>query len=259
MSHRPRKRFSQNFLRDQNIIRQIIKAIDPKPQQHFVEIGPGQGALTTNLLPLVKHMDAIEIDRQLIPLLAANCQSLGQLNILEADALTVDFHQLQTDQRLLRVIGNLPYHISTPLLFHTLQYAPIISDMHFMLQKEVVERMTASPGNKIYGRLSVMIQYYCETAWLFQVPATAFYPKPAVESAIVKLVPRPQTMLQAKDTVTFSEIVKAAFGQRRKTLRNSLKNYVTAADWQMLQLDYELRPEQLSVADFVKISNRINI
>ena len=260
MTHRPRKRLSQNFLRDQTILAKLLSAINPKPDQHFVEIGAGLGALTCKLLPLVKHLDAIEIDRTLIAPLAENCKNLGSLMIHEADALKINLGALQQQQQPMRIVGNLPYHISTPLLFHILHYAHQITDIHFMLQKEVVDRLAATPGSKTYGRLSIMVQYQCEVYSLFHVPPHAFYPQPKVNSAIVKIIPRTIPPYLAKDPVTFSNIVRAAFNQRRKTLRNSLRDYkLTPNSWESLKIDPNDRPEQLTVEDFVKISNIVSL
>ena len=220
--HTARKRFGQNFLQDSNIILQIIQCIHPLKTEHLVEIGPGLGALTTQLLPLAGKLQAIELDRDLAPKLERNCRSLGQIEVFQTDAMKFDFYQLYDQSQKLRIVGNLPYNISTPLLFHLFKFAPIIHDMHFMLQDEVVQRMAAAPGNKSWGRLSVMVQYYCEVEKLFTVPPYAFNPAPKVQSAIVKLMPHEQLPFKANDHKHFDQVVTAAFGQRRKTLGNSL-------------------------------------
>ncbi len=259
---KPRKRFGQNFLQDQNIVQKIITAIAPQEGQHIVEIGPGFGALTTQLLPIVKTMDAIELDRDLIPKLQNTCSNLGQLNIHQADVLKFDFKKLgratgratsQSPVRL-RIIGNLPYNISTPLIFHLLKQIDCISDMHFMLQKEVVDRLAAQPGTKIYGRLSVMVQYFCQVTKLFTVPPSAFYPQPKVYSAFVRLIPHKKIPIPAKDIKILENVVKQAFSQRRKTIQNSLKKLISSEQLINLNINPKLRPEQLSVEDFVKIS-----
>mgnify|MGYP001335824013 CR=1 FL=1 len=250
----PRKRFGQNFLKNPHVVEHIIALIAPKKLDHVVEIGPGLGALTSLLLPLVAKLDAIEIDRDLIPQLHQHCDKLGNLRIHEADALQFDFAQLAGDEKI-RLVGNLPYNISTPLLFHVLEYRQVIQDMHFMLQKEVVDRMVAQPGNKQYGRLSVMVQYYCRVEKLIKVKPSAFFPPPKVDSAIVRLVPNAQT--SAKDDKQLSMMVKRAFQQRRKTLANNLKGLITADQLLSIDIDPKRRPEQLSVNDYVKISNEL--
>lgn len=251
----PRKRFGQNFLQDQNIIRKIVAAINPKSKDHIVEIGPGLGALTKQVLPLAQKMDAIELDKDLIPELEQNCKSLGELNIHQADALSFDFSSLITNNHKIRVIGNLPYNISTPLLFHLLDYIDQIEDMHFMLQKEVVDRLAAPPNTKTYGRLSIMLQYACNVEALFKVPPTAFYPIPKVDSAIVRLIPKTKKNIVAKNLDHLEKIVKLAFGQRRKTIQNSLKPLITTEQLQAINIDPQLRAENLTVDEFVNISN----
>lgn len=254
----PRKRFGQHFLQDEMIIHRIIVSLMLKPNEHLLEIGPGQGALTLPILKQVNALDAIELDRDLVPELLARTKHDPRLHIYTADALSFDFASVKQDDRLLRIFGNLPYNISTPLIFHLLSYASVIADMLFMLQKEVAERMAAKPGSKIYGRLSVMVQYHCRVEMLFNVPNAAFYPPPAVQSSVVKLTPyhedRPYL---AKDEVLFAEIVKQAFGKRRKTLRNSLKEMIDDEGWSHLAIHSDLRAENLSVKDFVDITNEV--
>lgn len=254
---KPRKRFGQNFLQDKNIIQKIIKAIAPKKTDHIVEIGPGLGALTIQLLPILKNMDVIELDRDLVPKLQTACRNLGELNIHQADALRFDFKKLVKNEHLLRIVGNLPYNISTPLIFHLLEQIDCICDMHFMLQKEVAQRLAAKPNNKNYGRLSVMVQYCCRVKELFTVSSHAFYPVPKVESALVYLVPHKKISLPAKNISALEEIVKLAFNQRRKMIQNCLKGSVSKEQFSNLNISPKLRPEQLSVEDFVKISNII--
>lgn len=252
--HTPRKRFGQNFLQDSSIIHRLVGAINPARDDVMVEIGPGQGALTGPLLDRLNHLHAIELDRDLVPLLTERFASKG-LEIHQTDALKFNFSQLMQGTPL-RVVGNLPYNISTPLLFHLIGYQEKIRDMHFMLQLEVVDRLSAMPGNKIYGRLSVITQYYCQVDKLFHVPPQAFNPPPKVISAIVRLIPRPFPC-QATDHKLFEQVVKVSFAQRRKTLRNNLKQILTGAQLDSLQQDLSLRPEQLTVSEYVALANEI--
>jgi 16S rRNA (adenine1518-N6/adenine1519-N6)-dimethyltransferase len=253
----PRKRFGQHFLTDLTVIERIIAVLNLNANDRYVEIGPGLGALTLPVLKKIKELDAIELDRELIPLLIDKTKTLGQVNIYQEDVLTVDFSQFKQDARDLHVFGNLPYNISTPLLFHLLTYASLITDMTVMLQKEVAERLTAAPNSKHYGRLSVMLQYYCEPTLLFNIGAYAFHPPPKVASSIVRLTPYKTLPYQAKDEALFATIVKQAFSQRRKTLRNSLKEMITETQWVALSINPQLRAENLSVKDFVTISNAL--
>lgn len=256
-NHTPRKRFSQNFLRDNHIIARIVQAIAPTMGEHLVEIGPGLGALTQHILPKVSTMDAIELDRDLIPLLTQSCQPLGQLTIHSTDVLHFDFSTLTTKPHSLRIIGNLPYQISTPLLFHLVKHIDLIHDLHFMLQKEVVERMAASINSKAYGRLSVMIQYHFAVEPLFTVPGTAFHPQPKVTSQIVRLKPKINGVV-ASDYGKFADVVKQAFNYRRKTLQNSLRGWVDNHTLARLGIDPSSRPEQLTIEQFIQISNTIS-
>lgn len=257
MVHIPRKRFGQNFLHDYGIINSIISTLQAKPGQHWVEIGPGQGALTEPLLKQAVRLDVVELDRDLVGLLAKKFNRYPNLHIHSADALKFDFSVLAKDNEKLRVIGNLPYNISTPLMFHLLENADCIEDMHFMLQKEVVDRICAAPGGKEYGRLSIMMQYYCATEHLFDVGPESFEPAPKVMSSIIRLVPHRQPPVQVNDMAKFNEIVTQAFSQRRKTIRNSLKKLIIEADLAGLTLDPNLRAENLSLCDFARISNLI--
>ncbi len=254
MSHRARKRFGQNFLHDPNVIRNIIAAIAPLPGDHIVEIGPGQAALTIPLLQAVGSLDAIEIDRDLIPVVQEQCANYGELTLHNVDALKFDFAALKTDERPLRLVGNLPYNISTPILFHLLESRAVIKDMHFMLQKEVVERMAAKPGNKTYGRLSVMLQAYCEVTHLFDIGPGAFKPAPKVDSSIVRLVPLTIGQMDIDDEARFAQVVAASFAQRRKTLRNNLKGLVNESQFEKAGVDPGLRAEMLSVANFRRLA-----
>jgi len=254
MKHKPRKRFGQNFLHDQGIIQRIIHSIHAKEGEHLVEIGPGLGAITQQLLPQVGIMDAIELDRDLLQPLAESCAHLGQLNIHNADALSYDFTQLHKE-KCLRVVGNLPYNISTPILFHLLDQAHIIQDMFFMLQKEVVLRMGAGPGSKTYGRLSVMLQAQCQVTPLFLIPPTSFNPAPKVDSMLVKLAPYRDLPYPVVDMAHLKKLVTQAFSQRRKTLSNSLKKMVTREQIEAADINPSIRPEQISVKEFIHLSN----
>ena len=250
MAHRARKRFGQNFLQDKQIIDHIIRALNLQPADNVLEIGPGLGALTQPLLRGLNQLTAIEIDRDLQAHLTEMFSAGGKLTVIEADALTIDYSEF--GERL-RVIGNLPYNISTPLLLRLLHYAPHIEDMHFMLQKEVVDRMAAGPGSKAYGRLSVMLQYYCDVEHLFDVPPEAFNPQPKVDSAIVRLTPHTTSPYPVVDFSDLERLVACAFSMRRKTLANNLKPVMSAAALTALGIDPVMRPEQISVADYVTI------
>jgi len=251
--HVPRKRFGQHFLRDPGILARIVAAIAPKPADRIVEIGPGEGALTLPLLRKAGHLTAIELDRDLIEPLRAKAQDIGALTIISADALTVNFSALAANAKI-RLVGNLPYNISTPILFHCLEHAGAIDDMHFMLQKEVVDRMAAAPGGKIYGRLSVMLQLRCRVEPLLHVPPGAFRPPPKVDSAVVRLVPLPAHELPNVDFAIIEKLVRAAFGQRRKTLSNALSEYASADEIGAAGLDSRARAEQLAPDAYVALA-----
>ena len=253
----PRKRFGQHFLRDQAIIQRIVASLAPAATDHLIEIGPGQGAITVPVLKITKQLEVVELDRDLIPLLQERTHAIGELQVYASDVLAFDFNSVKNDERQLRVFGNLPYNISTPLIFHLLTHASIISDMLFMLQKEVAERLAATPNSEHYGRLSVMVQYHCRVDLLFDVPPQAFHPPPQVQSSMVRLIPYRSLPVTANDYTQFALLVKQAFGQRRKTLRNSLREMVSQDVWGKVHLDPSLRPEALSVADFVAISNGV--
>ncbi len=251
MSHCPRKRFGQNFLHDPYIIESIVNAINPRPGEKLIEIGPGQGAITFPVLQRCKKMSAIELDRDLVELLAETHRPHGELTLISQDALKTDLSAFGSD---LRIIGNLPYNISSPLLFHLLRYRPLIRDMHFMLQKEVVDRMAAGPGSKIFGRLTVMIQTYCDVSKLLSVPPGAFNPPPAVDSAIVRLIPKSDAQIPEHDAEKLSRVVSLSFSQRRKTLRNNLKNTISVEQIESCGVSPSARAETLEINDFISLS-----
>ena len=259
MKHIAKKRFGQNFLTDQGVITSLVEAISPKLDDLMVEIGPGLGALTKPLLQRLKLLHVVEVDRDIITWMQTEYSkpsyANNTINIHNADALKFDFTSLGSN---LRVTGNLPYNISTPILFHLLDNVNAITDMHFMLQKEVVERMVAEPSTPAYGRLSVMLQYRLQMDYLITVPPEAFEPAPKVESAFVRCVPHATLPFVANDEAMFSKVVLAAFGQRRKTLRNTLKGLLEDDGFANLQINSQLRAENLSVADFVAIANYLS-
>lgn len=249
-----KKQLGQHFLADRYYIDKIVMAVNPRDGDRLVEIGPGQGAITLPLLRVHPKMTVIEFDRDLIAPLTAAAEPLGELTIVNRDVLRVDFTEL-ADGQPIRLVGNLPYNISSPILFHALEHAPVILDMHFMLQKEVVDRMAAGPGSKVFGRLSVMLQAYCEVTSLFVVPPGAFRPPPKVDSAVVRLIPRDSATINIKDHKRFADVVRAAFGQRRKTLRNALNNVVSAEQFVAAGVRPDARAEQLDVAEFIALAN----
>ncbi len=251
--YRTKKRFGQHFLHDPAVIQTLIQSINPKQDQQIIEIGAGMGALTFPLLEQLGSMEVIEIDRDVIQHLQR--QGGDRLKVYNVDALKFNFKQLLNHNQPLRIVGNLPYNISTPLIFHLLESASHIQDMHFMLQKEVVDRITAQPGNKTYGRLSVMVQYHCDTEYLFYVGPAAFSPPPKVDSAVLRLQPWQQKPYQANDIKLFSQVVTQAFSMRRKTLRNTLKKLLTIKQIEAIGIDTGLRPENLSVKEYVALSN----
>jgi len=249
--HVARKRFGQNFLADPHYTARIVDAVDPQPGENVVEIGPGLAAITGGLIERAGHVTAIEIDRDLAARLREQFAP-EQLTLHVADALEFDFASLPAD---LRIVGNLPYNISSPILFHCLDHIDAIRDMHFMLQKEVVERMAAAPGSKVYGRLSVMLQLVCRVEPLLRVPAGAFRPPPKVESAVVRLTPRPESERASADARLVADIVRAAFGQRRKTLSNALSGVADAEEIARAGVDPRTRAEQLPPSAFVALAN----
>ena len=253
-AHRARKRFGQHFLHDGGVVDRIVRAIDPKPGETLVEIGPGLGALTLPLLERARALTVIEIDRDVIPHLQAACGHAPGLHVIQADALTVDFAGLRAPGGgKLRVAGNLPYNISTPLLFHLLEFAGAIQDMHFMLQKEVVRRMAADPDTEDYGRLTVTLAARAEVAELFTVGPGAFKPPPRVDSAVVRVTPRPAPF-PIRDLAVFDRVVKLAFGQRRKTLANALRGTAGPEAFAAAGIDPRARGETLSAEEFARLA-----
>ncbi|MGQ0577409.1 MAG: 16S rRNA (adenine(1518)-N(6)/adenine(1519)-N(6))-dimethyltransferase RsmA [Betaproteobacteria bacterium] len=250
-THTPRKRFSQNFLQDRGIVQRIIAAIGPQRDERIVEIGPGPGALTAPLLDRLARLDVIEIDRDIVRDLRARFPPKN-LHVHQGDALDFDFSVFGAD---IRVVGNLPYSISTPLLFHLTAQAALLRDCHFMLQREVVERMAADPGSPEYGRLSVMLQYRWGIESLFDVPPTAFHPQPEVWSSVVRMTPHAILPHRASDESLFADVVTRAFGQRRKTLRNALRELLEARELEQLGIEAGARGETLGVPQFVRIAN----
>lgn len=263
--HRARKRFGQNFLRDQGVIDQSVRAIAPRPGQRLVEIGPGEGALTKPLLQAASALTVIEIDRDLAATLAERLGHPPGLRLIEADVLTIDFtHHFGADVNdpaeggQLRVVGNLPYNISTPVLFHLFEHLTVIEDIHVMLQKEVVDRLAATPGGKDYGRLSVMAQFYCQVEALFEVPPEAFRPAPKVRSAVVRLTPQHRPAEHHALAPALAQVVRLAFGQRRKTVRNSLSACLPEAEIAAAEVDPGARAETLDLDAFMALARRVS-
>ncbi len=257
LGHTARKRFGQNFLNDQNVIDNIVAAIDPQNTDHLVEIGPGLGALTEPVAAKIDSMSVVELDRDLAERLTNHPELGSKLTIHQGDALAFDFSQLAKPGQRLKVFGNLPYNISTPLMFHLFEQADIIENMHFMLQKEVVLRLCASPNTKAYGRLSVMAQYYCKMIPVLEVGPHCFVPPPKVDSAVIRLEPYRELPFPALDIKQLQHVVTQAFSQRRKTVRNSLKGVLSVEDMQQLGVDSTYRAEQVSLEQFVAIANFI--
>jgi len=254
--HAPRKRFGQHFLTDTSLVERMVRAIAPTDEQIVVEIGPGQGALTLPLLDRIQHLQVVELDRDLIVELERRIAQ-QRLTIHSADALRFDFRSLASNGQRLRVVGNLPYNISTPLMFHLLDQVDVIADMHFMLQKEVVDRLTATPGSSDWGRLSVMIQYYCQTDYLFFVPPEAFSPPPKVDSAVVRLTPHETLPHPADDLPLLRRMVAQAFTQRRKVISNGLRSFLTSEQIADCGVDPGLRPDAISLQGYVALANRV--
>lgn len=254
MGHTARKRFGQNFLHDPAVIERIVKAIAPKTTDHLVEIGPGLGAITEPVAEIAGRLTVVELDRDLAQRLAEHPVLASKLTIHQTDAMKFDFNKLVPADGKLKIFGNLPYNISTPLLFHLFEFADHIENMHFMLQKEVVERMTAPHGSKTYGRLTVMTQFFCHAMPVVEVGPGAFKPAPKVDSAVVRLIPKSAAERQDVPVTVLNRVCLEAFNQRRKTLRNCFANFATVAQIEALGIDPTLRPEQLPVSEFIRIA-----
>lgn len=259
LGHTARKRFGQNFLHDMNVIHGIVSAINPKKDEFLLEIGPGLAALTEPVAELVDKLTVVEIDRDLAERLRHHPFLSQKLTVIEQDALRFNFREyfesLNLGEDSVRVFGNLPYNISTPLIFHLLTFHDLIKDMHFMLQKEVVKRLCAAPNSKAYGRLTIMAQYYCQVIPVLEVPPTAFKPAPKVDSAVVRLMPYNQLPYPAKDVYWLNRVTTQAFNQRRKTLRNALSTLFRAEQLEALGIDLTARAENLTIADYVRLAN----
>ena len=255
LGHMARKRFGQNFLTDQSVISRIVGAIAPDNDHVMVEIGPGLGALTEPVADMIDSLTVVELDRDLVERLKKHPILKDKLIVHQGDALQFDFSSLQVPGKKMKVFGNLPYNISTPLMFHLFEFAEIIETMHFMLQKEVVLRLSASPGCKAYGRLTVMAQYHCQVVPVLEVPPHSFTPAPKVDSAVVRLLPFSEKPFPCKDVTVLRHLCTTAFNMRRKTLRNNLKLLITDEEFESLNIDSSLRPEQISVEQYVALAN----
>ena len=258
MSHHPRKRFGQNFLTDLGVIEHIVDVIAPTRKDDLVEIGPGLGAITLPLLQRASRLQVVELDRDLVPKLQQRCQGMGELTVHQADVLKFDFATIAGPEAALRVVGNLPYNISTPILFHLLSRRELLRDLHFMLQREVVQRMAATPGSASYGRLSVMLQYGCRVEPLFDIEPEAFRPRPKVHSTLVRLVPHTELPHPALDEAMLESVVRQAFSQRRKTLRNTLRSLIEPPQLESLGIDPAARPQTLTLPSFVTLANHLS-
>lgn len=257
-NHRPRKRFGQHFLHDRSVVDRIVRAIGPRPGETVVEIGPGEGALTDALLARSQSLHVVELDRDLAARLRARYEGDPRVRVHQGDALDFDFRELAPSGHALRVVGNLPYNVSTPLLFHLLDQSRAIADMHFMLQREVVDRIVAAPGGADYGRLTVMVALACESEKLFDVSSGAFRPPPRVTSAVVRLRVRAQPPVRLSDPESFASLVARLFSRRRKTLRNSLRGSLDADAIAALGIDPMARPETLDLAGFAALANAVH-
>lgn len=260
LGHTARKRFGQNFLHDMNVIADIVSAINPQKGQFLLEIGPGLGALTEPVGELVDQLTVVELDRDLAERLRHHPFLHQKLTVIEQDALRFDFRSYFNRLNLAegqgaRVFGNLPYNISTPLMFHLFKFHDLIADMHFMLQKEVVKRLCAGPNSKAYGRLTIMAQYYCQVMPVLEVPPSAFKPAPKVDSAVVRLIPHKVLPYPVKDLYWLNQVTTRAFNQRRKTLRNALSALFSAEQLEALEIDLNARAENLSIADYARLAN----
>jgi len=261
LGHQAKKRFGQNFLNNDAVISDIVDAINPEPGENLIEIGPGLGALTEPVVERAEKLSVVELDRDLAKRLRHHPFLSPHLTIYETDALNFDFSQLANDEKgkekPLRIFGNLPYNISTPLIFHLLTFKDKVKDMHFMLQKEVVERMASGPNCKAYGRLSIMTQYQCQVIPVMEIGPEAFTPAPKVDSAIVRLIPHDKIKNPVKDIAALNTVCLAAFNQRRKTIRNGFKKLISVAQLESLNIDANLRPENLTIDDYIMLANFI--
>ena len=261
LGHTARKRFGQNFLHDTYVIQNIVAAICPQKNQFLLEIGPGLGALTEPVTEQIDRLTVLELDRDLAERLRHHPFLHQKLNVIETDAMQFDFAQLYASEKLaeeqqkIRVFGNLPYNISTPLMFHLFKFCDIIQDMHFMLQKEVVKRLCAAPNSKAYGRLTIMTQYFCQVMPVLEVPPSAFKPEPKVDSAVVRLIPHQQLPNAVKDLYWLNRVTAQAFNQRRKTLRNALSTLLSPENLTALSIDLNARAENLSIADYARLAD----
>ena len=261
LGHTARKRFGQNFLHDTHVIQNIVAAICPQKDQFLLEIGPGLGALTEPVTEQIDRLTVLELDRDLAERLRHHPFLHQKLNVIETDAMQFDFAQLYASEKLaeeqqkIRVFGNLPYNISTPLMFHLFKFCDIIQDMHFMLQKEVVKRLCAAPNSKAYGRLTIMTQYFCQVMPVLEVPPSAFKPAPKVDSAVVRLIPHQQLPHAVKDLYWLNRVTAQAFNQRRKTLRNALSTLISPENLTALSIDLNARAENLSIADYARLAD----
>ena len=260
LGHTARKRFGQNFLHDTHVIQNIVAAICPQKDQFLLEIGPGLGALTEPVAEQIDRLTVLELDRDLAERLRHHPFLHQKLHVIETDAMQFDFAQLYASEKLaeeqqkIRVFGNLPYNISTPLMFHLFKFCDIIQDMHFMLQKEVVKRLCAAPNSKAYGRLTIMTQYFCQVMPVLEVPPSAFKPAPKVDSAVVRLIPHQQLPHAVKDLYWLNRVTAQAFNQRRKTLRNALSTLISPENLTALSIDLNARAENLSIADYARLA-----
>lgn len=258
MVNKLRKRFGQHLLIDKPTISTIVQAINPAPRQNLCEIGPGLGAITLPVLKQAGTLQAIEIDRDLVKQLSQSCKDIGELKLYQADVLKFNFNEIASPNRPVRLIGNLPYNISTPILFHLMQFSDVITDMHFMLQKEVVDRITAAPGNSEYSRLSIMVQSYYKVESLFDIAPHMFSPPPKVTSSFMRL--QPGTVEQEKiiDRSLFNKIIEIAFQQRRKTIKNSLACIASSTELQQASIDPKQRPQEVSIQQYINLSNQLS-
>jgi 16S rRNA (adenine1518-N6/adenine1519-N6)-dimethyltransferase len=255
LGHQAKKRFGQNFLHNDAVISSIVDVINPEPGENLVEIGPGLGALTEPVVERAGKLSVVELDRDLAHRLRHHPFLAPHLTIYETDALKFDFSELASPEKPLRIFGNLPYNISTPLIFHLLTFNDKVQDMHFMLQKEVVQRMAAGPHCKAYGRLSIMTQYQCQVMPVMEIGPEAFKPAPKVDSAIVRLIPHKKIKNPVKDIAALNTICLAAFNQRRKTIRNSFKKIISSDQLIALDIDPGLRPENLTLDNYILLAN----